>query len=443
MGDIYTNPPQSRNEAILRATIDGTEYTDPPQSRIEDLLLELKEAIEEGGHDESATRASIAPTESDSAHASKNIAVGEQFYLSDDKLYTATSAIAQNAAIIVYPTANYNCRVSDSVTGQIQAQEQLLEDTVGWNGKNYFKNVMTNAESLGITFTRLEDGTSECNGDATSAVARACGTFVCKANVSYILSGCPSGGGTETSDYWLGAYINGTVNEKDTGDGVLLQYNTDTEIEVKIRLPKANFNHIQFKPMIRSAEIIDSAYVPYHASVADSLDDKADNSVIGTVEGANASKAWSVGEHFIKDGQFKEVTNPIESGEAINSGNTTNKPIADSLTTTSQEVSLANEATSAGIELVTGHTNVLIDGNIKVANLRLKFGSDLTLTNDLSIIRNMPYCKAMDYHKYIAHSQTKPYSVQSWSGYIFHNSIVIPNGATITAGQYDINLVYI
>ena len=49
MGDIYTNPPQSRNEAILRATIDGTEYTDPPQSRIEDLLLELKEAIEQGG----------------------------------------------------------------------------------------------------------------------------------------------------------------------------------------------------------------------------------------------------------------------------------------------------------------------------------------------------------------------------------------------------------
>lgn len=49
MGDIYTNPPQSRNEAILRATIDGTEYTDPPESRIEDLLLELKETIEEGG----------------------------------------------------------------------------------------------------------------------------------------------------------------------------------------------------------------------------------------------------------------------------------------------------------------------------------------------------------------------------------------------------------
>lgn len=41
--------PQSRNEAILQATIDGTEYTAPPQSRIEDLLIQLKATIEEGG----------------------------------------------------------------------------------------------------------------------------------------------------------------------------------------------------------------------------------------------------------------------------------------------------------------------------------------------------------------------------------------------------------
>ena len=49
MGSVYNNPPQSRNEAILEATINGTEYTDPPQSRIEDLLLQLKAVIEAGG----------------------------------------------------------------------------------------------------------------------------------------------------------------------------------------------------------------------------------------------------------------------------------------------------------------------------------------------------------------------------------------------------------
>ena len=48
MGDIYTNPPQSRNEAILVSIIDGTQYTNPPQSRIEDLLLMLKDTIGPG-----------------------------------------------------------------------------------------------------------------------------------------------------------------------------------------------------------------------------------------------------------------------------------------------------------------------------------------------------------------------------------------------------------
>lgn len=45
MADI----PQSREEAILQATINGEEYTGYPESRIEELLLELKAVIEAGG----------------------------------------------------------------------------------------------------------------------------------------------------------------------------------------------------------------------------------------------------------------------------------------------------------------------------------------------------------------------------------------------------------
>lgn len=40
---------EGRNAEILEAIINNTEYTDPPQSRIEALLLELKEVIEQGG----------------------------------------------------------------------------------------------------------------------------------------------------------------------------------------------------------------------------------------------------------------------------------------------------------------------------------------------------------------------------------------------------------
>lgn len=48
-GVVYTNPPQSRNEAIIESTINGTEYSDPPQSRMEALLKELNALIIAGG----------------------------------------------------------------------------------------------------------------------------------------------------------------------------------------------------------------------------------------------------------------------------------------------------------------------------------------------------------------------------------------------------------
>ena len=172
MGDVYTNPPQSRNEAILRATIDGTEYTAPPQSRIEDLLLELKEAIEQGGGAGGMSKDTYDP---------------------DD-------AVATAGGIAAY--------VDDEITDL----------------------------HLGTASTK----------NSTSVVTQ-------------------------------------------------------------------------------STDLVESG------AVYTALQSKADNSVIGKVEGANASKAWSVGEHFINGGQFKKVTQPIASGGAISSSNTVDKPIADCL----------------------------------------------------------------------------------------------------------------
>lgn len=40
-GVEYTNPPQSRNEAIVESIIEGTQYTDPPQSENEEILVSI------------------------------------------------------------------------------------------------------------------------------------------------------------------------------------------------------------------------------------------------------------------------------------------------------------------------------------------------------------------------------------------------------------------
>ena len=139
-----------------------------------------------------------------------------------------------------------------------------------------------------------------------------------------ILTGCPTGGG------W-GSYIlyqsGGATDSGEGATGVL----TDSYISIYV---KAGYNvqHKKFYPMIRKATETDPTYEPYYIPLKDVVPNKCDNSVIGTVEdGTNASKGWLVGEHFIKDGAFKEVTQPIASGGAISDSNTVNKPIADCL----------------------------------------------------------------------------------------------------------------
>lgn len=127
-----------------------------------------------------------------------------------------------------------------------------------------------------------------------------------------------------------------------------------------------------------------TAYEPYHASVSDSLAEKADNSVIGTVEdGTTASKAWSVGEHFISGGQFKEVTQAIASGGAISDSNTVNKPIADCLPTRVEDIT--SEFTfSTDCSWVANWTKVKKNGHMITVVLR--FTTPSTVSADKSII---------------------------------------------------------
>lgn len=63
----------------------------------------------------------------------------------------------------------------------------------------------------------------------------------------------------------------------------------------------------------------------------DELDDKTDNSVVGTVEsGSTASKAYTVGEHFIRDGAFCTAIAAIAQGATFTlNTNYTAESIAD------------------------------------------------------------------------------------------------------------------
>lgn len=184
-----------------------------------------------------------------------------------------------------------------------------VKDIVGWGNKNLFDpaNIRTEVTATYVplyvgsgVFTMSTNMPINTQGEAN--------LFILAGNVS-------TGASTTTNGVWSGQTR--TVTAID-GYVTVASRNTDGVNPV-------NYNHQLEKGSTATA------YEPYHPSVSDSLAEKADNSVIGTVEGANASKAWSVGEHFISGGQFKEVTQPIASGGAINDSNTVDRPIADCL----------------------------------------------------------------------------------------------------------------
>lgn len=215
-----------------------------------------------------------------------------------------------------------------------------VKDIVGWGNKNLcptFKGDVINS----VTFTVDKDGVITATGTATGGAGGVVSYFTTKKSKMVIVNGCNSGNPKiQIFPYCVDdsarPYTDATKTARLTSNDNVYNGN---ELPFYIEQDKTYYlgcrvlagetvNGQKFYPMVRDANITDATYEPYHTSVDKS---KADNSVIGTVEGANASKAWSVGEHFIKDGAFKKVTQPISSGGAINDSNTVDKPIADCL----------------------------------------------------------------------------------------------------------------
>jgi len=353
MGDVYTNPPQSRNEAILRATIDGTEYTAPPQSRIEDLLLELKEAIEQGGTGEGDMKKSIYDSDNSVASAGGiKMFVNQKIGTLPQRVGSleTTADVLQGEVVSIEntlgglgtaSTKNSTSVVTDSSDlVESGAVEQALRDAEVVEGKNKLQNKAT---SSGI-FTVNSDGTITANGTPTSQELINLGSQS-GFNGNYILTGLDNTFPNRSyitvrkNNIWTNLYIR-------PDELLQLEFNlisTDVmEVFCVVSANTAITNKV-FKPMLRKATETDPTYEPYYVPLKDVVPNKCDNSVIAPTEnGTTASQAYAVGEHFIKDGQFKEVTQAIASGGAISDSNTVDKPIADLLKVEEYTVTLSS-----------------------------------------------------------------------------------------------------
>lgn len=146
----------------------------------------------------------------------------------------------------------------------------------------------------GVTFSADADsGVVTANGTATAAARLSAGTFTLSAG-TYIISGCPSGGGETKYGLFLrnntaGGYVGGSF---DYGNAVR-QFTLSEEASVTALVNVSNgyaADNLVFYPMIRLASDSDPTFMPY-ANIRPII---GYDSVTATRSGANGANPQSV-----------------------------------------------------------------------------------------------------------------------------------------------------
>ena len=158
--------------------------------------------------------------------------------------------------------------VSDLWSSSKTSDELADKMSYGDNGILGAKNLLPcNATSQvinGVTFTVNDDGTIIANGTATSRAILTIKDSHVLENMTYILSGCPSGGDFENG-YSIVIENSSHVGVAiDIGEGQTFQGNPNITLITFISIRSGvTLDNAVFKPMIRLVSDTDSTYQPY------------------------------------------------------------------------------------------------------------------------------------------------------------------------------------
>lgn len=168
---------------------------------------------------------------------------------------------------------NGNFDIIDKLLNAALEQVAMCRTVTGYDSKNLLKNTAVTETVNGITFTVNDDGTVSVSGTATEAAILTVGSdFKFEQGKSYIISGCPLGGGSETSfRVEVGNETDGyTIFDYGVGQECAFAEDKVYNIRILIAAGKTVTNLV-FKPMIRYAVIHDSTYQKYVPSIEDRL----------------------------------------------------------------------------------------------------------------------------------------------------------------------------
>lgn len=140
-------------------------------------------------------------------------------------------------------------------------------------GKNLLYHIYPSQTINGVEFVLRDDGTVVANGTATanaefSLTYRISGTYGTTRlpHGEYIITGCPSGGGSSTYEIGINTTKNGSgvTMARDYGNGATFTMDSNALIGSWITIRRGvTVNNLIFKPMVRLASETDDTYEPY------------------------------------------------------------------------------------------------------------------------------------------------------------------------------------
>ena len=201
-------------------------------------------------------------------------------YNTDSMTFTAS-----DSGTLIFSIDNQSSDIQVEVGSQKTAFEPYenicpitayMEGKIEVRGKNLLDTSTTDKNTVGITFTRNADGSITVNGTATSdALCFFFGSVSgygvtpenagLKQNVSYILNGCPNGGGVNKYFLYIQNTNNFSIVERvtDSSDSNVFTLSNKTyRCGIAIR-SGVTVTNLTFYPMIRLAQDADSNFEPY------------------------------------------------------------------------------------------------------------------------------------------------------------------------------------
>lgn len=174
----------------------------------------------------------------------------------------------------------------------VNADQQRQEVEIGAVANAGAKNLFKNTASSSTNVTVNSDGTvivDTADAELTANLSKTIGSFSGVSGEKYILSGCPSGGSSSTWRITLSGVA------YDYGDG--FEFTADGQAHSVIVWVKSGqtISDLVFKPMIRSASITDSTFVPYAPTNRELYDDQLQQeAAIGDVANSGAKNLWKL-----------------------------------------------------------------------------------------------------------------------------------------------------